>query len=115
MSLFRNCLKMSAVAAMMCAAASADVFDWVNATDETAVWEVDDNWLGGVYPVNHQDTAECWAMTNSVAYLTNDVPFVQTIQLRTDPSYWNGWKYGTLVGDRYHRIGGRVKGLSRRH
>lgn len=115
MSLFKNCLKISAAVAMMCAAASADVFDWVNATDETAVWEVDDNWLGGVYPVNHQDTAECWAMTNSIAYLTNDVPFVQTIQLRTDPSYWNGWKYGTLVGDRYHRIGGRVKGPCRRH
>ena len=108
----------AAVAATLCAGTvRADVFDWINGADETAVWEVAANWRGGVYPENglSTDAPGGWPMTNSVVYLTNEVPFVQTIQLRTTPDYWNGWKYGAIFADRYHRIGGRVNAACRRH
>ena len=98
---------------------SAMVFDWINATDGEnmtigAVWENDANWRGGVYPSNHVDAVGRWAMTNSVMYLTNDVPFVQTLNMTNSPEYWNGWVFGRLVSDRYHRIGGKIKAPRRR-
>jgi hypothetical protein len=109
--------KCAALFAVSCIAfaAGADVFDWINNTEEKPVWENDANWLGGQYPANDKsdDSSAGWSMTNSVVYLTNEVPFVQTIRLTKGPDYWNGWKFGTIFADRYHRISGH-SGATRR-
>ncbi len=88
-----------------------NVFVWTNDTESTATWEVNGNWLGGQYPTNNYTSSDwSWSMTNSVVYLTNEVPFVQCVKYSGDAEFWAGWKYGALYSDRYHRIKG-----SRRH
>ncbi len=113
--ILKKVLKISAAVAVMCTAADADVFDWINSTESTAKWDVSANWQDGNLPVIHSSaTTPCWEMTNSVIYLTNEVPFVQQINIEGAVHYWNGYMYGELFSDRYHRIMGTYAPV-RRH